>query len=102
MVIATQSIAGDKAKLGLTQYILGGCGLRRQVIHARGNYANRSRDELAWAGTTHSVPRHVVHFAVTLELEPALQETFVVREFYRRNAYLLKAELIAPLPDLFR
>ena len=102
VIVAAERVAGHVRTLGIAEHFVRIACLRWQVVHARCDDSQRSRDQLLRPGAAAAVPLHVVHGAVPALLQPAHQSFFVRGDVDARYAHLLKAELAAPLADRAR
>jgi len=99
VVVATECVARHIAALGIGQHVVGIACLRRQIVHARRDDTQRSRNHFLGPRAPAAMPLHVVHRAVAALFQPAHQPLFVRSDLDAGNADLLEAELAAPLTD---
>ncbi len=70
VIVAPQSVAGNVPDVALGQ----GCsrigGLRRPIIHADTDAADRARNQFRWPRTFGAMARHVFHLAVKSRSQP--------------------------------
>src|SRR5690606_8020650 len=75
VIVASERVARDVAQARVFQDIGRAARLWRQVIHSRGDDAERTRNELVRSRTAQTMPLHVFHLSVTTLLEPAGQSS---------------------------